>query len=148
AAKGGAASALSVDRAETAITWVKENLALNQLSASCHTQVQMDTFDFLKKALRLEHRYDLAVVDPPSYSTTRLDNMHFDIAKDYPFLLNQVFKLMRLGSTVFFSTNHQNFLLDENKLDAADIKEITQETIPEDYVSKKKQIHRCWRITC
>jgi 23S rRNA (cytosine1962-C5)-methyltransferase len=74
--------------------------------------------------------------------------MHFDIAKDYPFLLNQVFKLMRLGSTVFFSTNHQNFLLDENKLDAADIKEITQETIPEDYVSKKKQIHRCWRITC
>ncbi|MGD9686282.1 MAG: class I SAM-dependent methyltransferase [Desulfobacter sp.] len=148
AAKGGAASTLSVDRSETAITWVKENLALNQLSASCHTQVQMDTFDFLKKALRLEHRYDLAVVDPPSYSTTRLDNMHFDIAKDYPFLLNQVFKLMRLGSTVFFSTNHQNFLLDENKLDAADIKEITQETIPEDYVSKKKQIHRCWRITC
>ncbi len=46
AAKGGAASTLSVDRSETAITWVKENLTLNELSASCHTQVQMDTFDF------------------------------------------------------------------------------------------------------
>jgi 23S rRNA (cytosine1962-C5)-methyltransferase len=53
---------------------------------------------------------------------------------------------MRPGSTVFFSTNHQNFSLDENKLDAHDIKEITGETIPEDYASKKKQIHRCWRI--
>ena len=148
AAKGDAASTLSVDRSETAITWVKENLALNGLSAPCHTQVQMDTLDFLKKAVRLEHRYDLAVVDPPSYSTTRIGNKHFDIAKDYPFLLNQVFKLMRPGSTVFFSTNHQNFSLAENKLDANDIKEITRETIPEDYASKKKQIHRCWRITC
>ncbi len=148
AAKGGAASTLSVDRSETAITWVKENLDLNKLSAPCHTQVQMDTLDFLKKAVRLKHRYDLAVVDPPSYSTTRINNKHFDIAKDYPFLLNQVFKLMRPASTVFFSTNHQNFSLDENKLDADDIKEITRETIPEDYVSKKKQIHRCWQITC
>jgi len=51
----------------------------------------------------------LAVVDPPSYSTTRMNNRHFDIAKDYPFLLNQVFKLMRPASTIFFSTNHQNF---------------------------------------
>jgi 23S rRNA (cytosine1962-C5)-methyltransferase len=135
-----------VDRSETAISWVKENLALNELSAPCHTQVQMDTFDFLKKAVRLKHRYDLAVVDPPSYSTTRMDNKHFDIAKDYPFLLNQVFKLMRPGSTIFFSTNHQNFSLAENKLEAHDIKEITRETIPEDYACKKKQIHRCWRI--
>ena len=148
AAKGGAASTLSVDRSQTAVTWVKENLALNNLSDACHTQIQMDTFDFLKKALRLKHRYDLAVVDPPSYSTTRMDNRHFDIAKDYAFLLNQVFKLMRPGGTVFFSTNHQNFTLAENRLDAEEIKEITKETIPEDYVSKKKQIHRCWQIRC
>lgn len=147
AAKGGAASSLSVDRSETAITWVKENLALNNLSAPCHTQLQRDTFDFLKKALRLKHRYDIAVVDPPSYSTTRMENKHFDIAKDYPLLLNQVFKIMRPASTVFFSTNHQSFCMAEDQLDAAEIKEITRETIPEDYVSKKKQIHRCWRIS-
>jgi len=27
------------------------------------------------------------------------------------------------------------------------VKEITAGTIPEDYVSKRKTIHRCWRIT-
>ena len=146
AAKGGAASTLSVDRSKTAITWVKENLALNQLSAPCHTQVQMDTLDYLKKAVRMAQRFDLAVVDPPSYSTTRVGNRHFDIAKDHPFMLNQVFKLMRPGATVFFSTNHQNFDLLHKELDATDITQITGETIPEDYVSKRKQIHQCWRI--
>ncbi len=147
AAKGGAASTLSVDRSKTAISWVRENLNLNQLSAPCHTQLQMDTPDFLKKAVRKEQRFDLAMVDPPSYSTTRVSDRHFDIAKDYPTLLNQVFKLMRPGATVFFSTNHQNFNLLPDKLDVGSIREITGETIPEDYVSKRKQIHRCWQIT-
>jgi len=29
----------------------------------------------------------------------------------------------------------------------ADAEEITTQTIPEDYRSKKKTIHRCWKIT-
>lgn len=148
AAKGGAASTLSVDRSETAISWVKENLSLNELSGPEHEQIQRDTFDFLKRAVKQERRFDLAVVDPPSYSTTKLTEKHFDIARDYPELLNQVFLLMRPGATLFFSTNHQNFDLNTNRLTTFEtIKEITAETIPEDYVNKRKNIHRCWEIT-
>ena len=146
AAKGGAASTLSVDRSETAITWVKENLALNGLAGPVHRQVQLDTFDFLKRAVKQERAYDLAVVDPPSYSTTRLTEKHFDIARDHPELLNMVFKLMRPGATLFFSTNHQNFDLKTDRLDADRITEITDRTIPEDYQNKRKKIHRCWEI--
>ncbi|MBU0973010.1 MAG: class I SAM-dependent methyltransferase [Proteobacteria bacterium] len=146
AAKGGARSTLSVDRSETAITWVKENLDLNHLSAPRHTMAQEDTLDFLAKAKWKNLSFDLAVVDPPSYSTTKLTEKHFDIARDYPSMLNQVFELMRPGATVFFSTNHQNFEMDTARLNAADIQEITQATIPEDYVTKRKQIHRCWEI--
>ncbi|MBA3011261.1 MAG: SAM-dependent methyltransferase [Desulfobacula sp.] len=146
AAKGGARSTLSVDRSETAITWVKENLDLNHLSDPRHTMAQEDTLDFLAKAKWRNLSFDLAVVDPPSYSTTKVTEKHFDIARDYPFMLNQVFDLMRPGATVFFSTNHQNFEMDTARLTAADIKEITQATIPEDYVTKRKQIHRCWEI--
>ncbi len=146
AARGGAATTLSVDRSETAITWVKENLELNQLSGPAHTQVHMDTLDFLKKAVKKKLRFDLAVVDPPSYSTTRLTEKQFDIARDHPHLLNQVFKLMRSGATLFFSTNHQNFDLKTDQLDEKNIKEITHQTIPEDYVNKRKRIHRCWEI--
>ncbi len=146
AAKGGASSTLSVDRSETAITWVKENLELNNLSHPRHTQIREDTLDFLDKAVKSDRTFDLAVVDPPSYSTTRSTEKHFDIAKDHPLMLNQVFKLMRPGSTLFFSTNHQNFDMKFNRLNANDIKEITDQTIPEDYVNKRKKIHRCWEI--
>ncbi len=146
AAKGGAASTLSVDRSETAITWVKENLALNGLDGPGHTQVQLDTLDFLQKANKKGLSFDLAVVDPPSYSTTRSTEKHFDIARDHPLMLNQVFSLMRPGGTLFFSTNHQNFDLKTHRLNAENITEITDQTIPEDYQSKRKKIHRCWEI--
>jgi len=146
AAKGGAASSLSVDRSETAITWVKENLELNGLDGPQHTLVRQDTLAFLKQIKDKGPTFDLAMVDPPSYSFTRATDKHFDIARDHPFLLNPVFQLMRPGGILFFSTNHQNFDLKKDKLNASDIREITDQTIPEDYDSKGKKIHRCWEI--
>jgi len=146
AARGGASSTLSVDRSETAINWAKENLELNKLIHPRHTLVQEDTIDFLARAKRQSLSFDLAVVDPPSYSTTKVTKKHFDIARDYPALLNGVFELMRPSGTLFFSTNHQNFDMDPGRLNAGDITEITETTIPEDYLTKRKKIHRCWEI--
>ena len=146
AARAGAASTTSVDRSETAINWLGQNLELNALSGNQHTLVQADTLDFLERAVKQGRSYDLAVVDPPSYSTTRVTESHFDIAKDHPLMLNKVFGLMGPGATLFFSTNHQNFNLKTEKLNAGDIREITHKTIPEDFLNKRKQIHRCWEI--
>ena len=146
AAKGGAASTVSVDRSETAIDWLRDNLELNGLSDSRHRLIQRDTLDFLKKAGPEFSDFDLAVVDPPSYSTTRSSASHFDIAKDHPQLLNAVFERMKPGSRIFFSTNHQNFDMKTGKLTVTDIEEITHQTIPEDYRNKRKKIHRCWEI--
>ena len=94
----------------------------------------------------LDQRFDLAVVDPPSYSTTKTRNIVFDIARDHPRLLEAVVALLRPNASLFFSTNHQNFDPRMDMLEVASIVEITARTIPEDYVSKRKTIHRCWRI--
>jgi 23S rRNA (cytosine1962-C5)-methyltransferase len=147
AAKGGARSTVSVDRSETAISWVRENMDLNGIPREGHHLVQADTLDFLKRAVRQKHRFDLAVVDPPSYSTTRSRDYAFDIARDYPTLLSAVVAVMKKGGTVFFSTNHQKFDAQIDGLSVADVKEITAFTIPEDYQNKRKKIHRCWRIS-
>ena len=146
AAKGGAFRTVSVDRSETAITWLRENLELNGLSDPRHVLVQEDTLDFLARAKPRYQDFDLAVVDPPSYSTTRQTEDHFDIARDHPKMLNQVFELMKPNALVFFSTNHQNFDLKTKGLRVTHIQEITAKTIPEDYQNKRKQIHRCWEI--
>jgi 23S rRNA (cytosine1962-C5)-methyltransferase len=146
AAKGGAARTVSVDRSETAVQWAKENMVLNGLWGPAHELIQKDTLDFLSRPSPAYRDFELAVVDPPSFSTTRVRGAHFDIARDHPDLLDKVFARMAPGGTVFFSTNHQNFDLDTRSLTVSSITEITEKTIPEDYVSNRRQIHRAWEI--
>lgn len=146
AAIGGAARTVSVDRSETAVQWARENLELNGLWGPSHELIRKDTLDFLSRPSPAYRDFDLSVVDPPSFSTTRVRGIHFDIAKDHPGLLNQVFERMASGGTVFFSTNHQNFELDTRSLSVSRITEITEKTIPEDYASNRRQIHRAWEI--
>jgi len=147
AAKGGARTTVSVDRAETAINWARENFELNEIPERGNLLVQAHTIDFLRRAKHEKAKFDLAVVDPPSYSTIVSRNYEFDISKDHPELLREVISLMRRGSTIFFSTNHQNFELFIGDLDIVDIEEITAKTIPEDYITPRKMIHRCWKIS-
>lgn len=147
AAKGGAASTVSVDRSKTAIAWTKENMMLNGISDKGSSRIQANAGDYLAKAKRNNQRFDLAVVDPPSFSTSRDKYDDFDVSRDHPVLLRAVRDVMQKNGIIFFSTNHQNFepLLDE--LAFADVTEITKQTIPEDYAGKKKTIHRCWKLT-
>jgi len=155
AAKGGARTTTSVDRSDTAIQWAKENMELNSISMETNRLIKAHTFDFLEKAKKKGQMFDLAVVDPPSFSSSRDSRHHFDIAEDHPALLKAVVELMRkdCDSTIFFSTNHQDFKLRmdehewrEGSTSVKEVKEITSITIPEDYRTPKKQIHRCWKI--
>ena len=146
AAKGGARSTVSVDRSENAIQWAKENMSLNGIDPTANRLVHAHTFDFLKKAVRQDRRFDLAVVDPPSYSTTKTRDIAFDVVRDHPRLLEATLALLRPGATLFFSTNHQDFSPRMDSLKISAIEEITEQTIPEDYRHKRKCIHRCWRI--
>ncbi len=49
AAKGGARSTVSVDRSQTAIDWVRENMTLNGIPQKGNELLQMPTFLFLHK---------------------------------------------------------------------------------------------------
>jgi 23S rRNA (cytosine1962-C5)-methyltransferase len=147
AIRGGARASVSVDRSETAIAWAGENLALNGLTAPEHELVQAPAFSYLNQARREGRGFDLAVVDPPSFSQTEATGEDFDILRDHPLLLEAVAKVMRPGGTIFFSTNHQDFFFrPPPSLEAAAFEEITQMTVPEDFVRNRPPIHRCWRI--
>lgn len=147
AARGGARSTVSVDRSKTAVRWARRNFELNGLSEKENRLVQAHVFEFLSAARGKEQRFDLAVVDPPSFYTVESENESFDVVADHVRLLNDVSALMRPGATVIFSTNHQNFTSRLEDVKVSDIREITTQTIPEDYVHKHKTIHRCWQIT-
>ncbi len=146
AARGGSKTTTTVDRSETATKWVRENMNLNDIPVEGNRIVKKDTFFYLQQAKVNGEQFDLAVVDPPSFYTNTRNTEHFDISIDHPKLLTKVIELMRENGVIYFSTNHQNFEPMFAELEIKNAVEITHKTIPEDYVSKRKRIHRCWRI--
>ncbi len=143
AALGGARSIATVDRSATYINWAKDNFKLNAIHNRAYEFVRSDAEEYLESLRKRKRKFTLAFVDPPSFSQRRGTGL-FNINSHHTELLEKVFAVMAKGSTVFFSTNHQRFDPKLNRLKVKAIKELTPQTIPEDY--RNKLIHRCWQI--
>jgi len=68
AALGGAVRVTSVDIAGPAIAGLQRNLALTGLPAAGHEAVAQDAFEFFTRAATRGRRWDLVIVDPPSFA--------------------------------------------------------------------------------
>jgi 23S rRNA G2069 N7-methylase RlmK/C1962 C5-methylase RlmI len=143
AAAGGAASTTTVDLLPTHLEWAEENLRLNGLLAPHHALVQADSRDYLA-SLRGRPKFDLAIVDPPTFSNSKRMDDDWDVQQDHAELLAATLEVLRPGGVLFFSTNSRRFKFEESALAGATVREITKHTIPEDF--RNKRIHRCWRI--
>lgn len=144
AALGGAKTTVTVDRSATYCAWAEDNLALNGLAGPQHERIQADALAFLERAAKAERRWNLVVVDSPSFSRDRGPGAGFDIQRDHPDLLTRVLAVTAPGGTVFFSTNHQRFEPRMYGLPAASTVELTPDSIPPDY--RNRRVHRCWRL--
>ena len=141
AAAGGATSTRTVDLSHTYLDWAERNMALNQMTGKEHDFVRGDILEFLDYD---QHTYDLAVVDPPTYSRSKSTEKDWDVQQDYVELLHRLFARMSPGGIVFFSTNFRRFKFDESQFAGVRIHEISKQTVPPEY--RNRRIHRCWRI--
>lgn len=71
AAAGGAKETTSVDASARLLAWGEENLAGAGLAGSQHKFLTADCFDALEGFAREGRRFDLVLLDPPTYSKTR-----------------------------------------------------------------------------
>jgi 23S rRNA (cytosine1962-C5)-methyltransferase len=65
---GGATHVTSVDIAAPAIAALEANVALSGLAAAQHEAVAEDAFAFFARAAKRGRRWDLVIVDPPSFA--------------------------------------------------------------------------------
>lgn len=144
AAAGGAEATVSVDLSNTYLEWARRNLALNGLMSPRHRFVREDVFVFLDRAVREGERYDLVVMDPPSFSNSKRMADVLDVQRDHGLLIRKCRQLLSPGGQLFFSTNLRSFRLDPALGSDPLVKDISQTTIPEDFRDRK--IHRCWLI--
>lgn len=145
-AAGGAARTLSVDMSQTYQDWTRRNLALNGFTdPRRHQQICADVLQYLDDALNSNARFELIVLDPPSFSNSKRMRATFDIQRDHPWLLRKVLRLLTPDGELIFSTNRRGFTLDPSLLELARIEEITRLTVPLDF--QRYAPHRCWRLT-
>ena len=69
AAVGGASRALGIDSSAAAVQQAKENARLNGLE-NC-TFEQANVFDFLRDQVAAEQKWDMVILDPPSFAKSR-----------------------------------------------------------------------------
>lgn len=144
AAAGGAAATTSVDLSNTYLEWTQRNLAINGFTGDRHRLVRDDVVAWVAEQSPGAH-YDLAVIDPPTFSNSKRTEQDWRVERDYAELIAGVVRLMSPGGEVFFSTNFRRFKMDEAALpEGLSIREISQQTVPEDF--RNQRIHRCWLI--
>lgn len=144
AAAAGAASTRSVDISPKYLEWAQRNFAVNQIPlGKIHRFVTADALTYLRD-LHRDVAFDLAVVDPPTFSNRKELTRDWDVQRDHVPLLTEVGQRIRPGGVVFFSTNFRRFKFQPDGLPFASVHEISRQTVPEDF--RNRRIHRCWRL--
>jgi 23S rRNA (cytosine1962-C5)-methyltransferase len=101
AALGGAARVLNLDLSRGYLDWGKANYRLNGLPVQERDFVYGDALDWLGRFARRGERFDLVIVDPPSFSSTP-----FSVTRDYPRLIEAAARTVAPAGILLAATNH------------------------------------------
>lgn len=143
AAAGGASEVDTVDLSSNYLKWAQQNMERNGLEGGKSRFIRSDAAAFLKEAGENKKRYDIIILDPPTFSNSRKMDGTFDIQRDYVSMINRCSSLLEREGVIFFSTNYKKFHFDPGRLHTVKARDITSLTIDVDF-SKKRKPHRCW----
>lgn len=142
AAVGGASKVTSVDMSSTYQNWAKKNFEQNNIPLANHNFIVDSALEYLEKA---SQRFDIIVLDPPTFSNSKGMEEDFEVEKDQLFLVKHCLRLLDPNGVLYFSNNKRKFKISPEVLELANVQDITPRTIPEDY--KDTKVHMCFKIT-
>jgi 23S rRNA (cytosine1962-C5)-methyltransferase len=105
AAKAGAVTT-SIDLSKKYLEWGKDNFRANGLDPAAHEFIFGDAFSWLKRFAKREQRWDVVIIDPPTFSTTKKGRA-FRAARDYEDLAALAMPLVASGGWLLCSTNQR-----------------------------------------
>lgn len=104
---GGAACVTSVDLSKPYLAWCRDNFALNNLETDGHWFFSSDIFEFFQRARRQNRRYDLIILDPPSFGRLRRPARVFTLTDQLDDLVRQAVEQLDPGGIVLLGVNHR-----------------------------------------
>ena len=111
AALGGAKVVTSIDTSKNVLNWGKKNFELNSINLEAHRFLVRDSIDYLEYSVKKNIKYDLIICDPPSFS--RSEKGVFKIESNLDDLLYKCLSCLNLNGQLLFSTNYENFYIDD-----------------------------------
>lgn len=105
AAIGGAAETASVDLHKRYLEWGKRNFTANGLDLASHRFFASDTFEFFQRARRQGRRYDLVVLDPPTFARLRRPAGVFVLDERLETLVAGAADLLDSGGIILLAVN-------------------------------------------
>ena len=100
----GAAVVKNLDLSRKVLAWGQENYALSGLPHPETDFLYGDVFDWLTRLARKPERYDLLVLDPPSFARSKAGVWRSE--RDYPSLAAQAAALLAPGGKLLAMNNH------------------------------------------
>ncbi|QAS54436.1 class I SAM-dependent rRNA methyltransferase [Halobacillus litoralis] len=107
AALGGATETTSVDLAKRSLPKTIEQFAVNGIDYESQDIKVMNVFDYFRYAERHALKFDVVVLDPPSFARTKKKT--FSTSKDYTKLVKNTLKITSDGGLIVASTNTASF---------------------------------------
>ncbi|MGJ9459559.1 class I SAM-dependent rRNA methyltransferase [Oceanobacillus sp. CF4.6] len=107
AALGGATKTTSVDLAKRSKSKTIEQFSVNGVDFEQQDIKVMDVFDYFKYAKRKELKFDLVVLDPPSFARSKKHT--FSTSKNYPGLIKDTLAILEKEGIIIASTNSASF---------------------------------------
>lgn len=100
---GGARRAVNLDLSRRVLDWGEANLKANQLPADRPDFIAGDVFDWLGRFSKRAERFELVILDPPSFATA--PRSRFSAARDYPALVARAAPVIEPGGELLACCN-------------------------------------------
>ena len=103
-ARAGAASVTSVDTSQGVQAWARGNFRRSGLNDDKKWKFETgDAVRFLARAAKDKERYDLVIIDPPTFSTAR--GAPWTLDRDYPKLIAQAAAVIPTDGVLWLAAN-------------------------------------------
>jgi len=140
AAKGGAVQVDSVDLSNTYLEWGKANFALNGLNENAFSFIRSDVIRYIEESAGKGFRWDIIILDPPSFSNSKKTNDTLILKRDYKNLISRCLPLLAANGTLLFSSNAKGIALSDEDFSGFTVKDMGRELLDEDFIGKRTSV--------
>ena len=122
AAASAGAETVNLDLSRNYLEWGQENYRLNGLEPEGGDFIYGDVFDWLGRFAKRDRRFDLVVLDPPTFSRSKISGV-FRVENDYGELLERALRVVEPGGILLCCLNAHH-------VSATDFRYILKNSLP------------------